>query len=115
MGETDGRIVSGEAMRKVRTPQGSAVVNGDHGRSDSFGETGQQKAFLSKYFRVLRVRLKRSDKKPTRFAVTQSAATLARCKTKQKTMTRPAEFSGWLLRFRGTGIVTQRAIVAAEK
>ena len=76
-------------MRKVRTPQGSAVANGDHWKCELSSETGQQKAFLLKRLRLtaraLRVRLKRSDNQPTSFAVTQSSATLARCKTKQKT------------------------------
>ena len=43
----DGRaVLLEETVRKVRTLQGSTVANGDHRRSDSSGETGQQKAFL---------------------------------------------------------------------
>jgi len=44
------------------------------------------------------VRLKESHNQATGRMATSGSATLARCKTKQKTMTRPGESSGWLLR-----------------
>jgi hypothetical protein len=42
----DGRaVLSHEAVRKVRTPQGRTVANGDHWRSDATVGTGPQKRY----------------------------------------------------------------------
>jgi len=61
------------------------------------------------------VRVKESHNQATGRAATSGSATLVRCKTKQKTLTRPGESSGWLQRHPATVVATRRAIVAAEK
>ena len=121
----DGRVNrSQRLMRKVRTPQGRTVANGDPARSDPCGGTGPQRreapaqagvemkrcgscGYPTSVGYPVRAHQRRGD--------ADAAVTPVRCKAKQQAMTRPGEPAGWLLLSGETLTTTRRAIAAAEK